>query len=95
MSATMTPPATVDEVLDIAAALSAPVAAPAPARTEPHLTSATPDRVGVSSGRLRNALFFAAWTPAIIAAGVVAAVALTVAQPIMVARAIYDERRYR
>lgn len=54
-----------------------------------------PTHVGVSPDRLRNTLFFAAWTPAVVVATAMVAVALTVAQPIMVARAIYEERRYR
>jgi hypothetical protein len=91
MSATTTPPAGVDAPLDTAAQLPRPVAAPA----RPAVPLSRPTHPSVSSGRLGNALFIATWTPALAVAGVVAAAVLAVAQPILIARVLYEERRYR
>jgi hypothetical protein len=91
----MTPPATVDELFDTAAELPSPVAVAKPARTELPTASSRRADVGASSERVRNTLFFAAWTPAFVLASAVGVLALAVALPIMVARGIYEERHYR
>ena len=86
MSATLAPPVTVDT----------PPAVRAPeVVTRP---TAAPTRVARSSpaaGRVRNGLFFAVWTPAMIIAGVAAAVVFAIGSPIAAATVEYRRRQYR
>jgi hypothetical protein len=95
MSATITPPATVDAPLDTAAQPPRPVAAPERIRMEPDAASPRRSRPSVSSERFREALFAATWIPALAVASAVAAVVLAVSQPIVIAGVLYRQRRYR
>jgi hypothetical protein len=95
MSATITPPATVDAPLDTAAQAPRAVAAPARIRMEPDVASARRSRPSVPTERFREVLFTATWIPALAVASAFAAVVLAVSQPIVIAGVLYRQRRYR
>ena len=95
MSATMTPPATVDAPLDTAAQRPRDVPAPARIRTGTDVSSSRPSRPSASAERFRYAVFTATWTSGLVVASAVAAVVLAVATPVVMARLMYEERRYR
>ena len=86
MSATLAPPVTVET----------PPAVRAPeVVTQP---TAAPSRVARSSpagGQIRNGLFFVVWVPAMIVAGVAAAVVFAIGSPIAAATVEYRRRQYR
>jgi hypothetical protein len=93
MSATMTPPIAVDAPVDTAAELPRPTTARISTGSDAASSPVTP--VGRSTGRISDALFFSAWVPAFTVASVVGALALAVSTPILMARVVYGERRYR
>jgi hypothetical protein len=99
MSATMTPPpATVDA--PAATATKSPArprvaAGPARSRTQPAVSSSRVSHPNRSTGRLGDSLVFAAWASGLTVAGVVGAIALAFATPIVIGRIVYDERKYR
>ena len=95
MSATMTPPATVDLPLDTTAQLPQDVAAPVRIRIGPDAPTRVPSHPSASTSRLSYGLFTATWISGLAVASVVASVVLLVAQPIVLAREIYGQRRYR
>ncbi len=88
MSATMSPPVTIDTPPETAVATPRPVSAPARLRAEPTAPAS-------STGRVREGLFFATWAPALVVAGAAAAVMLVLGAPIGMALARYEGRRYR
>ena len=97
MSATMTPPATVPVPTDTATqpAPQRVVALPPRPRTEPAAPTSRATRSSRSTTQLGDALFFTAWASALTVVSLVGAVALAVATPIVIGRAVYDERKYR
>jgi hypothetical protein len=95
MSATMTPPTPVRTRPDTVARRPRPVAAPAQIRTEPHARPSRLTHLSASTERFRHGLFITMWAPALAVASVLGAAVLAVAQPIVLAREMYGERRYR
>jgi hypothetical protein len=93
MSATITPPEVVEAPLEPAAQPLQPVAAPVQPRVGPEPAIVPHGRK--STERARKSLFFAFWAPGLVVASVIGAVALAVAQPILMARTEYEQRRYR
>jgi hypothetical protein len=94
MSATITPPEVVEAPLESAPPYLQPVAAPVRPRVGPR-----PSTRGSESRKptdlVRDGLFFAACGPGLVVMSVIGAVALAVAQPILMARIEYEQRRYR
>jgi len=88
MSATMSPPVTVDTPSETAVQAPRPAAATAHLRAEPAVPASPTSPV-------RNGLFFATWAPALVVAGAAAAVVLVLGAPIGMALAWYEGRRYR
>jgi hypothetical protein len=96
MSATLSPAPTVEAPLETAAPSLRLVAVPPPIRLAPEVRSSDVTRPSVTThDGLRDALFTATWIPALAVASAVAAVGLAIAQPIVLARELYGERRYR
>jgi hypothetical protein len=89
MSATLSPPAVVDAV-DSNVQLLRADAVPASIRAQPAAKASR-----VSTGRIGASVIVAAGTTGLVVASVVAAIALAVATPMVLARARYDERLYR
>jgi hypothetical protein len=87
MSTTLSPPIPVDAPTEAA---TRPAAVPTTARIEP-----APATSGRSTRRLGDTLVFTAWASALTAAALVGAAALAIATPIVLGRALYDERKYR
>jgi hypothetical protein len=95
MSATMTPPSSVDVQLDTAPQVAQPVAAPVRVRPGPDAPSSRATHPRASTGRFGFALVTATWASALVVASAIAAVVLAVAQPILLAVDVYERRRYR
>lgn len=95
MSATMTAPEAVEAPLKSAPQPLRPVAEPVRPPVGPEVSPASGPHAKKSVERARNGLFFAAWAPGMVVTGVLGAIALAVAQPILMARTEYEQRRYR
>jgi hypothetical protein len=94
MSATITPPEVVEAPLESAAPSLQTVAAPVRPRVGPP-PSAPGSRTRKQTARVRDGLLLAACGTGLVVMSVIGALALAVAQPILIARLEYEQRRYR